>query len=255
MFSFGGGEMSDVSKRQNLADLLESPFGRKMGADICGELIELSEIICISADDVVFEEGDQPEGIYMVLSGQIKLIRSGPGYREHIVHLAELNSMFGEASLFLEAHPVTAAALQDSELMFFPREPFLECMGHHPLLQSYIMSIMALWMSQLIEKIDQLTLCDGAQRLATYLVGLHEKSPYSEFMTGAQVELPTRKRDLATMLNMNQPSLSRILRQFQDQDLIKVQGRLMVLKDLEALRAMTRLPRLQGGVRREDAES
>jgi hypothetical protein len=49
--------------------------------------------------------------------------------------------------------------------------------------------------------------------------------------------------------------LSRILRQFQDQDLITVQGRLMVLKDLEALRAMTRLPKLQGGVRRDDAES
>ncbi len=143
-------------------------------------------------------------------------------------------------------------ALQDSEIMFFPRDPFLDCMGHHPELQHYIMSVMAHWMSQLIEKIDQLTLCDGAQRLATYLVGLHDKNPYAEFMTGAQVELPTRKRDLATMLNMNQPSLSRILRQFQDQDLIDVRGRLMVLKDLEALRAMTRLPKLQGGVERQD---
>jgi CRP/FNR family transcriptional regulator len=247
--------MSDMPMNLNLGNLLESPFGKKMGPEVCGELIELAELLRFSADEVVYDVGDQPEGIYMVLSGQLKLIRSGPGYREHIVHLAEVNSMFGEASLFLEGHPVTAVALQDSELMFFPREPFLECMGHHPRLQNYIMSVMALWMSQLIEKIDQLTLCDGAQRLATYLVGLHEKSPYSEFMTGAQVELPTRKRDLATMLNMNQPSLSRILRQFQDQDLITVQGRLMVLKDLEALRAMTRLPKLQGGVRREDGES
>ncbi len=247
--------MSNTSGSMKLSQLLASPFGRRMGETVCTELFGLAELLHFPAGETVFEEGDQPEGIYLVLKGQLKLIRSGPAYREHIVHLAEVHSMFGEASLFLEVHPVTACALEDSELMFFPREGFLECMGHHPLLQNYIMSVMARWMSLLIEKIDQLTLCDGAQRLANYLVALHEKSPYADFMTGAQVELPTRKRDLATMLNMNQPSLSRILRQFQDQDLIEVQGRLLILKDLEALRAMTRLPKLQGGVRREDGDS
>lgn len=244
--------MSETGEAMKLDDLLASPFGQRMGEEICTELLETVEPLQIPTNETVFEEGDQPEGLYLVIDGQLKLIRSGPGYREHIVHLAERHSMFGEASLFLDEHPVTAIALQDSSLMFLPRDDFLGCMGHHPRLQNYIMGVMANWMSQLIEKIDQLTLCDGAQRLAIYLVELHEKSPYSDYVTAAQVELPTRKRDLATMLNMNQPSLSRILRQFQDQELIEVQGRRMILKDLEALRAMTRLPKLQGGVHRED---
>ena len=114
------------------------------------------------------------------------------------------------------------------------------------------MQVMAGWMSQLIEKIDQLTLCDGAQRLARYLIGLHERSPYAEYVTGAQVELPTRKRDLATMLNMNQPSLSRILRQLQDEDLIEVRGRRLVLKDMEALRGLARMPSFPGPRREFD---
>ncbi len=247
--------MSDRNTGLDIQDLLASPFGRRMGDEICAELFESAELLECPANESLYEEGDQPEGIYLVLDGQLKLTRSGPGYREHIVHLAEAQSMFGEAALFLEHHPVSAIALQGARIMFFPREAFLACMGHHVELQAYIMGVMANWMSQLIEKIDQLTLCDGAQRLANYLVGLHEKSPYADYMTGAQVELPTRKRDLATMLNMNQPSLSRILRQFQDQELIEVQGRRMILKDLEALRAMTRIPKLQGGVVREDPES
>lgn len=247
--------MSASPTKVKLEELQESPFGKRMGEEICKDLLTVAERMLCKTDDIIFEIGDQPEGVYLVLQGQVKLIRSGPGYREHIVHLAERHAMFGEASLFLEEHPVSSVALQTSELVFLPRDGFLEVLDRHPLLQRYIFGVMAHWMTLLVEKIDQLTLCDGAQRLAHYLVDLHEKSPYSGYMTSAQVELPTRKRDLATMLNMNQPSLSRILRQLQDQDLIEVQGRRLVLKDLEALRAMTRLPKMQGGVRREDSES
>jgi len=244
--------VSETKPPVELDDFLASHFGKRVGEPICRELLEVVERLSCPAGESIYEEGDQPEGLYLVLSGQLKLIRSGPGYKEHIVHLAERYSMFGEAALFLPAHPVTCTALEDAEVAFLPREPFLEIMDRHPALQRYIFEVMALWMQLLVEKIDQLTLCDGAQRLAHYLVDLHEKSPYADYVTSAQVELPTRKRDLATMLNMNQPSLSRILRQFQDEELIEVRGRRLVLKDLDALRAMTRLPRMHGGVVRKD---
>lgn len=244
--------MSETTNPVELDDFLASRLGKRVGEPICRELMGVVERLSCPAGESLYEEGDHPEGLYLVLGGQLKLIRSGPGYKEHIVHLAERYSMFGEAALFLPAHPVTCTALEDSEVAFLPREPFLEVMDRNPALQRYIFEVMALWMQLLVEKIDQLTLCDGAQRLAHYLVDLHEKSPYADYVTSAQVELPTRKRDLATMLNMNQPSLSRILRQFQDEALIEVRGRRLVLKDLEALRAMTRLPRMHGGVVRED---
>lgn len=244
--------MSKSMDPVRLDDFLASPFGKRVGEPICRELLDVVERLSCAEGETLYEEGDHPEGLYLVLLGQLKLIRSGPGYKEHIVHLAEPCSMFGEAALFLPTHPVTCVALADSELAFLPRDPFLEIMDRHPALQRYIFEIMAQWLQLLVEKIDQLTLCDGAQRLAHYLVDLHEKSPYADYVTSAQVELPTRKRDLATMLNMNQPSLSRILRQLQDEGLLEVRGRRLVLKDLDALRAMTRLPKLQGGVLRKD---
>ncbi len=238
--------MDATSKPHHADQLIDSPFGGKVGPEICRALLEMAETIDCEAGATLFEEGDPPQGVYFVCEGQVKLIRSGPGYREHIVHLAERQAVFGEASLFMASHPVTAVALKPSTLLRFSRAPFLDYMARRPVLQGYVLEIMACWLAQLIEKIDELTLCDGAQRLARYLVGLHEKSPYAGFVTAAQVELPTRKRDLATMLNMNQPSLSRILRQLQDQTLIEVKGRRVVLKDLEALRGLARLPEFRG---------
>ena len=226
---------------QHRDSLLESPMGRFVGGPVCDKLLGFAEPLDIASGETLYQLDDKPRGIYLVLGGQLKLIRSGPAYREHIVHLAERNAVFGEAAIFLGNHPTTAIALQDSELLLFPQEPFLDTMSLEPKLQNYVLSVMASWMRQLIEKIDQLTLCDGAQRVAGYLIGLLDKSPYSDFVTAVQVELPTRKKDLATMLNMNQPSLSRILRQLQDQDLIDVKGRRVVLRDIDTLRAMSRL--------------
>lgn len=226
--------------------LLDSPFGRRTGPEICETLLADAEEIEVAADETVAEMGDVPLGLYMVLEGQCKLTRSGIGYREHIVHLAEKSHLFGEASIFLGAIPVSVVTLQPTRLLFFPRESFLQAMEIHPALKSYMLEVLGHWINNLIEKIDELTLCDGAQRLARYLVGLHERSPYAEYVTGAQVDLPTRKRDLATMLNMNQPSLSRILRQLQDAGLIEVQGRRVVLCNLDALRGMARLPEISG---------
>lgn len=234
--------MEDPAFESHLRQLSETPFGKRVGGEICAGLCGFAVEREVPEGETIFAEGDEPAGIYVVLEGQVKLIRSSGDLREHIVHLAEKQAVFGEASLFLGSHPVSGVTLQPTTLLLFPRVPFLEFMGHEPELQAYILDIMAQWLKQLIEKIDELTLCDGAQRLARYLVGLHEKSPYADYVTAAHVDLPTRKRDLATMLNMNQPSLSRILRQLQDQEMIEVKGRRVVLKDLDALRGLARLP-------------
>ncbi len=254
--SYGRGgdkeSMNPDTKDLCIRALLDSPFGHRMGPEICEALLDCADELTIAEGEALFEAGQVPEGVYLVLEGQCKLVRSGPGYREHIVHLAEAKHMFGEGALFLDTHPVSAVALQPSRVLLFPREPFIEAMESHPTLQRYMFKVLGGWISMLIEKIDELTLCDGAQRLARYLVGLLERSPYAEFVTGAHVDLPTRKRDLATMLNMNQPSLSRILRQMQDAELIEVQGRRVVLRDLDALRGMAKLPAFRGPQREHE---
>lgn len=236
--------------------LCESPMGKAIGGALCDQLLTYAVPMTVPANTLMFEIDDTPKGMYLVVSGKLKLTRSGPGYREHIVHLAETNAVFGEASLYLGKHPVAATTMEDACLLLFPAEPFLETMSREPALQKYLMRVMAGWMQRLIEKIDQLTLHDGAQRVAGYLLSLLEKSPYAEYLKTVEVELPTRKKDLATMLNMNQPSLSRILRQLQDEGLIAVKGRRVNLKDMVTLRAMTRIPAMEISlVKREDLET
>lgn len=229
---------------ETIAETLgNSCFGQHVGKEIVRQVAAGGRLERFPAEETIFRLGEPSAALYTVQEGQVKLVRSGPGYREHIIHLAERYHMFGEASLFLPGHPVTAVTVTPASVVVIPREHLQSVMSREPRLQAYFLEVLAAWLNELIEKIDQLTLLDGAQRLARFLLErLEDTESAGAESESPVVQIPTRKRELATMLNLNPPSLSRILRQLQEQGLIRVRGRRIELLDRQGLRAMTRLP-------------
>ena len=61
---------------------------------------------------VVFNEGEECRGFYIVESGAIKLYKESSDAKEHVLHIAMAGDPFGEAALFLgTGYPATAAAV------------------------------------------------------------------------------------------------------------------------------------------------
>ena len=82
-------------------------------------------------DEVVFEEGDEGLGMYLVLEGEIKVVRKAMIGTKEVTRLG-VGSFFGELSL-LDGGPcsATAVASQPSRLYGFFRPEFLEIMDKH----------------------------------------------------------------------------------------------------------------------------
>ena len=77
----------------------------------------------------VFEHGTPVSGLFIVLSGRVRVLGSDEG------ELAELGpgEHFGELSLlFGTTHQSTVETLEDSELMVLPKESFDELLAEHP---------------------------------------------------------------------------------------------------------------------------
>jgi len=77
------------------------------------------------AGSVLFREGDPPEGLFVVLSGRIQLLRRGREFGE-----ARAGEPLGTWSLFID-HPrrATAEVLEDSSLLVLDREEFYEVLA------------------------------------------------------------------------------------------------------------------------------
>jgi CRP-like cAMP-binding protein len=77
----------------------------------------------------VFEHGSPSSGLFIVLSGRVRVLRNGGG------ELAELGpgEHFGELSLlFGTTHQHTVETLDDTELMVLPKERFDALLADHP---------------------------------------------------------------------------------------------------------------------------
>ena len=71
-------------------------------------------------------------------------------------------------------------------------------------------------------------------RLAAWL--LQQCQPVDEEATTAVVQLPVRKRDIASQLAITPETLSRLMRSFSSRDVITVAGYTVQILDLPALR-------------------
>jgi CRP/FNR family transcriptional regulator, cyclic AMP receptor protein len=93
------------------------------------EIVGDSVNLVWAADNRVFETGSQSSGLFVVLSGRVRVL--GEDGRE----LAELGpgEHFGELSLLSSTtHQHTVETLEDTELMVLPKERFDALLAAHP---------------------------------------------------------------------------------------------------------------------------
>lgn len=84
------------------------------------------------AGTLVFEKGSSSEGLWVILSGKVRIFDVEDG-DEVDVSTIEPGNSFGELSLLLRTtHTKNAQAVEDTELMVVPEESFEELLDDNP---------------------------------------------------------------------------------------------------------------------------
>lgn len=85
------------------------------------------------AGEVIFNEGDAGDGLYIVHSGLIRITATSTLDRQHVLSRMEPGDYFGEMAVF-DGGPRSASAVEDSRLSFVPMGALLELLARSPLL-------------------------------------------------------------------------------------------------------------------------
>jgi CRP-like cAMP-binding protein len=104
---------------------------------------ELLDIVGASANlfweagSLVFEQGSPSEGLFVVLSGSVKIVDVVDG-QAHEVATVGPGSSFGELSLILDTtHSKEAVAGEDAELLVVPKESFQDLLRSNEALAAH----------------------------------------------------------------------------------------------------------------------
>jgi CRP/FNR family transcriptional regulator len=171
-------------------------------------------------------EGEPSDSAYFVASGQVRVYRLAPNGREQA--LADLFA--GQCFNLVPAvdgrpAPASVAARTDATLYLISRADFAQIMTRHPSVARAVLRDFAGRLRQMTSLIEELALHSVAERLARLLVRMVEGEMAGRFT----------QQELANRLGTVREVISRTLRDFQTQGLIRMERQNIIVLDRDAL--------------------
>ena len=89
-------------------------------------LAERCDVKVLGRRQTLFAEGEMPRGVYLILKGRVRLVRSSPRGREQVLHEEGPGATLGEVPTFDgNGYVGSAVAVEDATLVLVPRDPLL----------------------------------------------------------------------------------------------------------------------------------
>ena len=203
------------------------------------ELLKISDCKTshtIKKGDVIFEEGENVNGIYCIKDGICKLTKLSANGKDHIVKLVSKGELLGQRSMISD-EPVnlSAVALEDMEVCFIPKT---EVMGFFDKNNQFSMNVMRSICGDLKDADDHivnLAQKTVKERLAETLLYLSDTFGKNE---DNSLKVQLSRDELASMIGTATESCIRLLSDFKKLDLIELNGKKIILKEINKLKKM-----------------
>ena len=201
---------------------------------------DIAQKTTFKKSQLIFQEGDRADGLYMVATGKIKVFKLSAEGKEQILHIYGPGHTFGEVPVFEGKHfPATSMALEKSEIIFLPRNRFVELIATTPALSMNMLADLSRRLREFTIQVENLSLKEVPARLAAYVITLAE-----EQKTEDGVELPISKAQLANLIGTTPETISRMLKKMGSKALIRTQGKNIQILDMDRLCELSESGRL-----------
>lgn len=158
--------------------------------------------------DVLFNEGDPPEAIYLVLRGRVAIALANPiDRRESVIALMEVGDLFGDMGM-LDGGPrsAMARALEPTTVLSIPFEPILELFNDQPKLLWNVTRLLAQRIRVTDEALADSVFLDVTGRTAKRLLELADGSD--------SFTLPITQEELAGMVGASRERVNKAIASF-----------------------------------------
>jgi len=212
------------------ADILSScPLFRAVREPAWSKLKGMALLKSYEQGEMIFRQGEPCPGVFVVGSGLVRIFKTAPSGKEHVLHMIAPGNTFAEiAAIGGFDCPAFAEALEPTTCALLPTDPFDRLLNENHQLCLQLLTGMAGWVKHMVDLVEDITLRDAIGRVARHLTTLADQR------TGV-VRLPSFKRHLASHLHLTSETLSRTLRRLSEMSLIESDGEEVVVKDPRGL--------------------
>ena len=201
------------------ADLLRLPRFDALGPEALGALAHGAVQRSYEPGAVIWFEGTEPRGVFVMLEGEVKVVRSADG-RQHVIHRAGAGSTLGEVPLFADgSYPASAIAVRRTRCLVLQRERLQRAIDDHPEIARLFLRHLARRVRHLVDRIDERSSIGVRARVARRLLRKDKASPGEWFALGRTQE------ELAEELGTVREVVARALSELRESGAAESDGR------------------------------
>ena len=191
-----------ASSTERLALLKSVALFADLSENECAFLAGHSSLKHFAPNELIFSEGDDCLGLFIIQSGAVKIFKMAPSGREQVLGVERGGNTIAELPVFDGgAYPASTVAVEESDLLFVKKEDFRSLCLEHPEVALKVLKVVGKRLRGLVGIIEELSRHGYKLSAGTLYPILHrlEKRGYlsaSEHRDGRQfrrVYVATRK--------------------------------------------------------------
>ena len=174
--------------------------------------------------------------VFIVKKGTVKITRVNDEGKEVILSLLGPGEIFGEmAILDGEARSANALAQENCELLTFTRDDFINLLENNFKISLGLMGELAKRLRKSDMQIEALSLSDAEHRIGVSILNLAEEMGVIRHGMVTIDNLPFQQ-DIANMAGTSRETVSRILKMFEERNMLTKEGHKVVIPDYNYFR-------------------
>lgn len=188
---------------------------------------------------MLFIEGQQPRGVFVLCTGKAKLSTSSSEGRTVITKISEAGDVLGlSATISNRPYEVTAEMIEPGQANFITRDALLHFMREYGEVAVRVAEQLSQNYYSAYEGIRTLGLTNSpAERFAKLLLGWANPSVTNNG-DPIQVKLTLTHEEIAEIIGTTRETVSRLFSQFKKKQLLQLKGATLVIRNRAALQKM-----------------
>jgi DNA-binding response OmpR family regulator len=196
---------------------LDELVNKTDGSEALRNLVALKKVRNVKKGQIIYYDGDAAQGLYLVLSGKIKVAKLSEDGREFLTGIYHDDEYFGiHDALVSRIHTESAAAMEDSSICLLHKDQVDDILNKYPVLAMQFIHLLSTSLKEKEEQLVQLAYHSVRKRLAETLMRIKEINNHHVFKIS--------RDDLAAMAGMATETVSRTLSDFKEENLIEKKG-------------------------------
>ena len=177
------------------------------------------------AGSVLFVEGEQPRGVFILCSGRAKLSTSSSEGKTLIVKIAQEGELLGaSASILDKPYEVSAETIEPAQVNFVKREDFLKFLGENSEACLHTARQLSEKYQSAQREIRSLGLSQSTgERLARLLIDWCDRDG-DETSKGTRLQVLLTHEEIAQMIGTTRETVTRLVSDFKRKKIIDVKG-------------------------------